>query len=256
MKPTRFIQMVAFLLIVISGSGLWAQDSSLDDQGHVNNPFTNPRANACYAGASLAGTCTTQAEWECGWAFIRFEYAIFPREMFTTPCALLLPELPVDVIEEEHHASAEFHASSPTSAPPNPDVTATATPVIEITPTVNDSCYYNWATQDLPDLGQRVKGQIEQAGFNNVGVRAHAYGENCIYFSTGAVKYFAAMETDFDITVPVADISDTNVLNGYRGEIQDILNAIPSGDLAGGKLGLITYKFVSPTGETREMSES
>lgn len=44
-----------------------------DDQGVVNNPFVNERANACYEPGQA---CGTDAEWGAGWYLIRQQYGL------------------------------------------------------------------------------------------------------------------------------------------------------------------------------------
>jgi len=67
-----------------------------DDQGNVNDPGENDRANACYDDGSMAGKCETDWEWECGWYFIRFEYGSLSRDNFPGWCASLLPAIVED----------------------------------------------------------------------------------------------------------------------------------------------------------------
>jgi hypothetical protein len=258
-KQTNFIRLVAFLLIVISSVGLLAQESGIDDEGNANNPSTNSRANACYTGGSMAETCVTQADWECGWALIRFEYGLFPRETVPTICEWLLPAAPIFVDESRQSASSGIGDSSSVPGPitestvtPGPVIGPTATATATPPPVDYDACYFSWARYPLPALGQRVKGLIGQAGVKVSGVSAVAYGEDCISYATGQVKGFSAMETDFDISVSVADLAD-DTLDTQASTIRDVLNDIPKGDLSGGRIGQVYITFVSPTGETRKI---
>jgi hypothetical protein len=71
-----------------------------DDQGKVNDPGPNERANACFAGGSLEGKChTTDADrdgdidqldvefmWWCGWYLIRVEYKHIPPSAAPEGC--------------------------------------------------------------------------------------------------------------------------------------------------------------------------
>ena len=71
-----------------------------DDQGKVNDPGANERANACFAGGSLEGKChTTDADrdggidqldvefmWWCGWYLIRVEYKQIPPSAAPEGC--------------------------------------------------------------------------------------------------------------------------------------------------------------------------
>jgi len=48
---------------------------------------------------------------------------------------------------------------------------------------------------------------MEAAGLKDVTVRAEAYGENCYDSQTNEPVSFGAMETNFHITVKVADLA-------------------------------------------------
>lgn len=94
-----FTLIVALLLVIVGV--LLAQD----DQGNVNDPGFNPRANACYTGGSLAGKChTTDADrngviderdieymWTCGWYLIRVEFKQLPPSAAPTGCNIVFP---------------------------------------------------------------------------------------------------------------------------------------------------------------------
>jgi hypothetical protein len=92
---TRWLIVVATLILVVVGA-IMAQD----DQGQVNDPGFNERANACFAGGSLEGKChTTDADrdgdidqldvefmWWCGWYLIRVEYKQLPMSAAPEGC--------------------------------------------------------------------------------------------------------------------------------------------------------------------------
>jgi hypothetical protein len=50
-----------------------AAPPTLDDQGNINNPLVNPRANSCYGPGQV---CTTEADWEAGYYLIRKQYGM------------------------------------------------------------------------------------------------------------------------------------------------------------------------------------
>lgn len=88
----KLLQLVILIVFLSLGSMfLYA----LDDQGIVNDPTQNDRANACYEDGSMAGKCTSDWEWVCGWYMIRFDYGILSREEVPSFCGSLLPSLPV-----------------------------------------------------------------------------------------------------------------------------------------------------------------
>ena len=87
------------LITVISSSFTLAQD----DQGNVNDPNINDRANACYEDGSLAGKCSDPASWTAGWYLIRYEYGIFSRdEVPVWVLWVLPPEAVPEELEERY----------------------------------------------------------------------------------------------------------------------------------------------------------
>jgi hypothetical protein len=90
MKRSYLIGGALYIIIMILGIALLLHDG-LDDDGMPNIPLFNERANACYGGGSLAGTCATEADWQCGWSWIRLENGLMTREDFPQECHALLP---------------------------------------------------------------------------------------------------------------------------------------------------------------------
>jgi hypothetical protein len=92
-KKPYVMGLIFLLFAAMSAVGLLAQ-SGVDDRGTPNNPATNPRANACYTGGSLAGTCQDfEWKWVCGWGIIRVEAGILFRHQLATECQALMPAL-------------------------------------------------------------------------------------------------------------------------------------------------------------------
>ncbi len=75
---TRYLVMLAVIaLLVIGASVALAQGGeSVDDQGNVNDPNVNERANACYEGGEWEGKCDTLLMWMGGWFRIRLDYGL------------------------------------------------------------------------------------------------------------------------------------------------------------------------------------
>jgi hypothetical protein len=90
--------------IILLSSSLFVHAISVDDEGALNDPNENGRANACYVGGSMEGQCLTEWDWEGGWYLIRFEFGLISRENFPAQFAILLPqeivETPEVVVEE------------------------------------------------------------------------------------------------------------------------------------------------------------
>jgi len=125
-----------------------------------------------------------------------------------------------------------------TAIPSLPPI-ATATP-LSITPTI-EPCAYVEATQALPDLSTQVDNAIKQIQPGASG-RAEAYGENCVYASSGQ-STFSAMETDFYITVNVKNLKDDNELGSWISSSMKIINALPAGSMAGPQVGFVEFTF-------------
>ena len=92
MQKSYLIGLLFVLLIAMSGIALLAQNS-VDDRGDANNPAINSRANACYAGGSLAGKCDADWKWVCGWGIIRVEEGMLNRASLASECQGLMPAL-------------------------------------------------------------------------------------------------------------------------------------------------------------------
>lgn len=85
-----WLMLVAVLLLPL----LFAHaQESVDDQGNPNDPAVNPRANACYAGASMDGKCHEEIDWIAGWYLIRFEDGIISRDQVPDFVQWVLPGL-------------------------------------------------------------------------------------------------------------------------------------------------------------------
>lgn len=95
MKRGYVIGGALYLTVIILGIVFLLHDG-IDDDGMPNIPLFNERANACYGGGSLSGTCVTEADWQCGWAWIRLENGLIPREDLPQECHALLSAADVE----------------------------------------------------------------------------------------------------------------------------------------------------------------
>lgn len=71
--------------------------------------------------------------------------------------------------------------------------------------------------------------------------RAEGYGENCVA-ADGSIVSFAAMETDFYVTLAVTGLSDEAALGQYLEKIVVIIKQVPS-DQTGPNPGYIGVTF-------------
>jgi hypothetical protein len=121
---------------------------------------------------------------------------------------------------------------------------STASASITGTPPTRAPCYFNWATQDLPELTAEVQAAMDEVGLANVTASAYAYGENCYAYDTNEVVYFATMETDFRVIAQVDDLEDTEALGNLTADILAVLNEFPPDETPGPMAGQITITFV------------
>lgn len=140
----------------------------------------------------------------------------------------------------------------PTTAAPGPTLVATlSTPHIDQPPDGNitaappnpQDCGYQWANQDLPELSASVQESI-QALQSDAQANAYAFGENCIR-SDGSVAGFSAMETDFNITLQVSDLTNETDLGEWIVKVMQVIQNIPSDQIAGPRPGRVSMTFQS-----------
>jgi hypothetical protein len=90
-----------------------------------------------------------------------------------------------------------------------------------VTPAYQE-CGWQWATQDLPDVTQRLSAALDGAGIAYTGAYAYAFGENCLN-AQGEVQYFATKETDFDLTLPVSRLDDRESVGNLLADVLAVL---------------------------------
>jgi hypothetical protein len=103
-------------------------------------------------------------------------------------------------------------------------------------------CAWSWATQSLPELSAKVETELDSAGLKDVTARAEAYGENCLT-AEGKVDHFAAMQTDFHITLQVADLTDKQELGSLVETILVVLDKFPAATTPGPNPGYVGISF-------------
>jgi hypothetical protein len=117
-------------------------------------------------------------------------------------------------------------------APVTPPSGATAYP----------GCYFNWATQPLPDLSQRVQEVVDRKGIAGVTALAEAYGENCYDNLTNKVVYFSAMETDFRFKAAVEDLDKARLGESVE-RLLEVIEALPGSSIPGPRPGYVGISF-------------
>jgi hypothetical protein len=144
--------------------------------------------------------------------------------------------------------------SFPTTAAPDPELIATlSTPHIdqppdpqgEITaaPPNPQDCGYQWANQDLPELSSSFQASI-QALQPEAQANAYAFGENCI-LADGSIGGFSAMETDFNVTLQVNDLTNEDDLGEWIVKVMQVIENIPQDQIVGPQPGRVSMIFQS-----------
>ncbi len=130
-----------------------------------------------------------------------------------------------------------FAACRPLLAP----ISATPTETLA-DPANPPQCAYVWARQALPELSAQVQQAFDEAGMSGVTAHAGAYGENCVD-AQGNVVYFATLETDFYVTLKVADLTDTENLGNILEDVLIVLDGYPPDETPGPQPGYIAIAF-------------
>jgi hypothetical protein len=110
-------------------------------------------------------------------------------------------------------------------------------------PSISQNCYFNWATQPLPELSAKVQTAISAAGLREVKVTAEAFGENCYDPETNKPVRFATLETDFRIIAAVDDLADKDKLGNLLEKILGVMDDLTAGDVPGAQAGYIFISF-------------
>src|SRR6266498_342447 len=145
--------------------------------------------------------------------------------------------------------------ASPTPVLPPPTLIASiSTPQIDqgpdgvttVPPPNSQDCGYQWAQQALPELSssfqQSVQGLQPEAQAN-----AFAFGENCMH--ADGTANFLPMETDFNVTVQVTDLANESDLGEWIVKVMQVIQNIPSDQIAGPQPGRVTLSFQSNNGQ-------
>ena len=131
------------------------------------------------------------------------------------------------------------------ASPPPVSPTVTETSIAIPTTAVPDpgSCGYQWAYQDLPELSSSFQQSI-QALQPEAQATVFAFGENCIG-NDGSVVRFIPMETDFNITLQVVDLTNESDLGEWIVKVMQVISAIPSDQIVGPRPGRVGLFFQS-----------
>lgn len=99
----------------------------------------------------------------------------------------------------------------------------------------------------MPELSSSFQQSI-QALQPEAQANAFAFGENCVH--TDGSTAFLPMETDFNVTLQVTDLTDTAALGGWIVNVMQVIQNIPSDQIAGPQPGRVTISFQSGADQT------
>ena len=116
-------------------------------------------------------------------------------------------------------------------------------PETRTAPANSQNCIFTWATQPLPELTVKVQAAINAAGLTGVSANAEAYGENCNDSQTNKLIRFSTLETDFFITVKIANLTDKDNLGNLLEKILAVLDSFPPGKIPGPQAGKVNISF-------------
>lgn len=89
------------------------------------------------------------------------------------------------------------------------------------------ACSWQWATQPQPDLTRDLRSALEAANLLTplTEIEVTAFGEDCID-ADGNFVDFAAMQTDFDVLLPLVALDDRDTVGSL---VADVLTMIVTG---------------------------
>ena len=123
-----------------------------------------------------------------------------------------------------------------------PTIIATEIPAVTIPATASSygECGYQWAYRDIPELSSKFLQAIQQLQ-PTAQANAFIFGEDCVHADGQAD--FIAMETDFNITLPVASVTDANECGAWIVKIMQVILDIPKAEIIGPRPGRVSISF-------------
>jgi hypothetical protein len=165
---------------------------------------------------------------------------IFPSTQAVPKNPSLTPE-PHTVVPA---TTTQESSDSPTLETPSTDQPPEiATTVVPSNP---QECAYQWAYHDLPQLSSNFLQSIQTIQ-SDAQANAFAFGENCVHADGSAT--FLPMETDFNITLQVSDLSNESDLSEWIVKVMQIIEQIPADQIVGPRPGRVSITFQSSGGQ-------
>lgn len=103
-------------------------------------------------------------------------------------------------------------------------------------------CGFVWASQSLQELSAQLLERLNEAGLPVLTASAEAYGEDCLY-NDGTLAYFAAMQTDYRITLAVETLADAESLGSLLEQTLVVIDGFPVKETPGPNPGYIGITF-------------
>ncbi len=135
-------------------------------------------------------------------------------------------------------------ACGPIPIDPLPATVALAIPTPTPTPLAYEQCGWQWATQPLPQLSDALQTALRENGLPEASAYAEAYGENCID-GTGKVNRFAALQTDFHVTLDAQNLNDAQELGKLLEQALAVLARFPPDQTPGPQPGYIGITYTN-----------
>ena len=135
--------------------------------------------------------------------------------------------------------------SSLQTVPPSTTEASPAVPTSSV-PSNSQECGYQWAYKDLPELSSSFHQSI-QVLQPEAQASAFAFGENCVHADGSAD--FLAMETDFNVTLQVNDLSIASDLSEWIVKDMRVIEDIPPDQIVGPRPGRVSLRFQSNDNE-------
>ena len=129
--------------------------------------------------------------------------------------------------------------ATPLNAPATETLTATPTAAPASLP-----CAYMWASQNLTDLTLDLQEAIKSIQ-PEAQAYAFAFGEDCVY--EDGHKTFLAKETDFNVTLQVADLTNESDLGDWIVKTMQVVGDLPAEKIVGPQPGRVTLIFTMAT---------
>lgn len=121
-----------------------------------------------------------------------------------------------------------------TTAPPSATPTAASAE--------NTPCVWQWATQTNDELTQTIQAAVDQTEARDITIVAASYGENCLS-ADASLRYYAIMETDFQVSIRVESVEDEAALAEKITAALAVLKDYPPEQTPGPQPGYITFTF-------------